>query len=300
MTFDEFIKKYDSKGIDYDGHFGDQCVDLYRQYVKEVLGFPQSPAVTGAKDIWNTYLKDYYDRIENTPSGVPEKGDIVIWGDRIGPYGHVAVFNEGDSRSFRAFGQNYHTGSKSHLHSHNYTGVLGWLRPKNKELNNMDWLTQMYIERGVDIKKPEGEVRSKVQEFFDKAKKYDEQESRIADLEKKVAFAEGEAARYEAELSTSVQNRERLEKEIRDLKELVSARDTEISNLAKEVENLKVAIDPETKIIISKDEYERLTKRKQLDRYTTTEIIAEALRRTLRPLKSKLGMDDADWKPKEE
>jgi hypothetical protein len=58
MTIGEFIKKWNGKVCDFDGKYGSQCVDLYRMYVKEVLGYPQSPPVEGAKDIWNTYLKD--------------------------------------------------------------------------------------------------------------------------------------------------------------------------------------------------------------------------------------------------
>lgn len=130
MTLDEFIKKYTGKGIDYDGWYGFQCMDLYRQYVKEVLEFPQSIPVPGAKDVWNNYPTQYYERIANTPTGVPNKGDIVIWGPRFGPFGHIAVFVSGNVNRFVSFDQNFPTGSLCALREHNYTGVLGWLRPK--------------------------------------------------------------------------------------------------------------------------------------------------------------------------
>jgi len=133
MTFNEFIAKYDGKGINYDGAYGNQCVDLYRQYVKEVCGVPQSPSVAGAKDIWNTYLSAHFDRIANTPTGVPQAGDIVIWGSTIGTYGHVAVFISGNVNTFTSFDQNWpDTGGKgvAHKQSHDYKGVLGWLRLK--------------------------------------------------------------------------------------------------------------------------------------------------------------------------
>ena len=80
MTLQEFISKYEGEGIDVDGFPKDnpyQCVDLYRAYVKEVLGFPQSPPVVGAKDIWDTYLTSHYTRLDNTPTAVPQAGDIV-------------------------------------------------------------------------------------------------------------------------------------------------------------------------------------------------------------------------------
>lgn len=129
MTFDDFIKKYDGQGIDFDGSYGFQCVDLYRQYCKESLGFPQSPPVEGAKDIWNTYLKDKFTATENTPTGIPTKGDIIIWGTGLGKYGHVSVFIDGTASKFNSFDQNYPTGSKCHIQSHTYKGVLGWLTP---------------------------------------------------------------------------------------------------------------------------------------------------------------------------
>jgi len=130
MTFDEFIKKYDSKGIDFDGRYGYQCFDLYRQYCQEVLNIPQSPAVVGAKDIWTTYLKDRFDAIVNTPTGLPQKGDILIWGKEIGEFGHVGIFIDGDISKFNSFDQNFPVGTLCHKQLHSYKGVLGWLRIK--------------------------------------------------------------------------------------------------------------------------------------------------------------------------
>lgn len=130
MTTDEFITKYNNKGIDFDNYYGFQCMDLYRQYVKEVPDLPQSPAVAGAKDVWTTYLKDKYDRFENTPSAVPIKGDIIIWGTGAGPYGHIAVCTEANVNDFKSFDQNWPVNSLCHIQPHNYTNVLGWLRAK--------------------------------------------------------------------------------------------------------------------------------------------------------------------------
>ena len=130
MNLDQFITKYNNKIVDFDGAYGGQCVDLYRQYVKEVLNVPQSPPVAGAKDIWNTYLPAHFDRFNNTPLGVPQKGDIIIWGSKYGPYGHVGVYVSGNVLNFTSFDQNDPVGSRCHLQKHNYNGVLGWLRAK--------------------------------------------------------------------------------------------------------------------------------------------------------------------------
>lgn len=138
MTFDEFIKKYLGKKIDWDNAYQGQCVDLFRQYVNDVLGLKQPKGVVGAKDFWTNYetdpiLKDNFEKISNTPTGVPQKGDVVIWDAWTGnKYGHVAVFIEGDANKFVSLDQNYPTLSVVTKTEHNYTKpkVLGWLRPK--------------------------------------------------------------------------------------------------------------------------------------------------------------------------
>ena len=131
MTFEEFTAKWNGKLLDYDGAFGGQCVDVYRQYCKEVFAVPQSPPVVGAADIWESYLSEYFERIGNTPDGVPVKGDIIIWSKFAGGgFGHVAIFSSGDTNNFVSFDENWPVGSVCHFQPHNYTNVLGWLRPK--------------------------------------------------------------------------------------------------------------------------------------------------------------------------
>jgi hypothetical protein len=130
MTLSQFVAKYDGKGVDWDGAFGYQCMDLYRRYVHDVLDFPQSPPVEGAADVWTTYLTEYFEKVPNTPTGVPEPGDVVIWNRRLGPYGHIAIFISGDANSFVSFDQNFPVGSLCHKQTHSYTNLYGWLRPK--------------------------------------------------------------------------------------------------------------------------------------------------------------------------
>src|SRR3990167_5369030 len=131
MTLQEFIDKWNGKGLDYDGAYGFQCMDVYRQYVKDVLGAKQSPPVTGAVNVWDTYLSGVFTRTENTPTNSPKSGDVVIWGTRLGQYGHIAACTEADANNFTSFDQNYPIGSVCHLQKHTYVGVLGWLHPKN-------------------------------------------------------------------------------------------------------------------------------------------------------------------------
>ena len=128
MIIDEFFQKYNGKGVDFDGFYGYQCMDLYQQYNKEVISGPHLPA--NAYQVWNNFPRDLYTKIENTPEGVPQLGDVIIWNKNTGGgYGHIAVFKEGNANSFLSFDQNWPVGSICHFQNHNYTNVLGWLRP---------------------------------------------------------------------------------------------------------------------------------------------------------------------------
>jgi hypothetical protein len=137
MNIETFITTYLGKSVDVDGNYGSQCVDLFRQYVKDVLGFAQPKPVVGAKDFWFGYdlddnLNDNFKKIANTPEGVPQKGDIILWNKTTtNPYGHVAIFLEGDANSFTSLDQNWKGVQLVKKVSHSYVGVLGWLRPIN-------------------------------------------------------------------------------------------------------------------------------------------------------------------------
>jgi hypothetical protein len=133
ITLPEFVNKYLGHKIDFDLHFDGQCVDLYRQYVKEVLGFPQSPSVAGAWQIWDSASPQYYEKVANTLINVPKPGDIMIWDKSAGKgFGHISVFIEGNALSFTSFDQNWPTLSVCTKTKHNYLfpKVIGWLHPK--------------------------------------------------------------------------------------------------------------------------------------------------------------------------
>lgn len=149
MNFDEFITKYENKGLDWDGAYSTQCVDLARFYWANVCEIKQPRGVAGAKDFWTNFdsdpnLNQNFTKIENTPEGVPKKGDVMIWGSNYGPWGHIAVFISGDDKEFICFSQNDPAGTLSiKKYYANYYGVLGWFRP-NKDVNGG-------IEEGTDM-----------------------------------------------------------------------------------------------------------------------------------------------------
>lgn len=131
MTIDEFLTKYANKKWDFDGYWGAQCFDLFQFYNRDVVG---GGFVSGgsAKDIWQTYPKDLYEQIPNSPTNYPRKGDVVVWGDKYGPYGHVAICSEdGNPDTFTVLSQNDPVGVPSIYKTYSdWKGVLGWLRPK--------------------------------------------------------------------------------------------------------------------------------------------------------------------------
>lgn len=140
MTLDTFIQKNNGKPLNFDGNYGNQCVDLFRFYCKDVLKVPQFPSVNGAKNLWDV-CPPTFTKIRNLPWNVPQKGDIIIFG---GKFGHVSIFIDGNVFVFRSFDQNYpsqgYYDSKgnfigtgvAHVQGHNYLNpaVIGWLRKK--------------------------------------------------------------------------------------------------------------------------------------------------------------------------
>lgn len=130
MTLQDFIAKYAGKGIDFDGAYGDQCVDLMNQYLVDVLGITNPIQVLGGATAYQIYQNSNdsrFTKIDNTPTGIPQAGDIVFWNTTVGAAGHVDVFISGDANNFIGFDQNWPVGSLCHQQDHNYNGVAGWL-----------------------------------------------------------------------------------------------------------------------------------------------------------------------------
>lgn len=137
MNFKEFLTKYENKKVDFDKYYGAQCVDLFNFYLVDVLGI-EAPIkmfpVMSAFQIWD-YAKDNpnFIRIENTPTNVPQEGDIMVFAKSLSyPHGHVSLFIEGNVNGFVSLDQNFPTNSPSIRVRHDYLNpkVIGWLRPK--------------------------------------------------------------------------------------------------------------------------------------------------------------------------
>jgi hypothetical protein len=125
MTFDEFINKQTGKPVDFDGVYPNQCMDLMHQYVYDVLGLTDTRLLAhpSAYQVFTDFTEtDYFEKIANTPTSVPQKGDIVLFNKTSSnPFGHVCIFVDGDANKFNSFDANFPTGSLPHIQNHSYT-----------------------------------------------------------------------------------------------------------------------------------------------------------------------------------
>lgn len=129
MTLDEFVKKYNGKFLEVAGSPGaeDQCVDLANGYIRDVLKLPIIQWTDAKNFPKHPIAKEHFEYIKNTPNGVPQKGDLIIWSGT--QWGHIAIFLSGDVNWFTSWDQNWPVGSVCHKVNHSYTNVVGWLRP---------------------------------------------------------------------------------------------------------------------------------------------------------------------------
>lgn len=123
MTLKRFVVTYNGQKVDWDKANGYQCVDLFRQYCKDVLNVEQCPSVDGAKDLWEKHgcLK------QTTGSYAP--GDVLIYGaTKSNPYGHVCILvSLLDSDTFIVFEQNGFEQTGAKLTVRDKTNLLGGL-----------------------------------------------------------------------------------------------------------------------------------------------------------------------------
>lgn len=131
-TAQEFYNKYNGVAVDYDGAYGAQCVDLFKQYSDDVLGLKNYvvPGDGGARNIaTDSRLNPYYDKVSLNDA---KYGDWVVWdGSHGGGWGHVAMYTGMDGNRIKAFGTNQGgPGGAANIIPVSSSGVLAVLRPK--------------------------------------------------------------------------------------------------------------------------------------------------------------------------
>jgi len=114
-----------------------QCVQFIRYCLRNLYGLPQWGGIVGAADLWEAYARDknlyqYWDKIPNTPSFIPQENDICIWNkNKGGGYGHVAIVYgpEQNVNMLTSIESNWKP-FKVSIVTHNYNDVLGFFRLK--------------------------------------------------------------------------------------------------------------------------------------------------------------------------
>lgn len=152
----QWIQASIGKRYDTDGYYGSQCKD----YANAYAGFMGHPLkASNANATWTLAQDPYWQKLANTPTFLPQAGDIVVWGAWSGnPYGHIGVVLDANLNNFRSvdqnwFGANSTVGSPAAVVTHNYTNprVVGFLRPTfsaeaqgDEMIANADQATKIY------------------------------------------------------------------------------------------------------------------------------------------------------------
>lgn len=133
MDTKQFVDTYVGTKIDFDKAYGPQCVDVFRQFNKDVFGFPHTGGVEGAKDLWEQYgklpeEKKYYEQIRKEGT-IPLEGDVVVFGKTASSkYGHVAIVLWASRKVLVVFEQDGFKQDGAKVVTRPYDNVLGYLR----------------------------------------------------------------------------------------------------------------------------------------------------------------------------
>lgn len=139
MKWENYIKKYVGKKIDWDGVYGVQCVDFIDHYIKNCLGI-EVGYFGNAKTWWinrnNAWLKNNFNAISPTyKNGELKTGDIGI--KTSGKNGHIFVIAEPNKNGYvKIYDQNGKgNGEPITLRTikYNAKNVNGILRPKDRK-----------------------------------------------------------------------------------------------------------------------------------------------------------------------
>ena len=143
----KFIDTYMGKAVDWDGHFGAQCVDLVRQYWHEVEKIPQ-PEPTGTNGAIAFFKHHNYRPVQRghlnlevyyPGSGmIPPPGAVIVFGAvSTNRFGHIGICVDADAKGINLFEQNGTANSRAKAEGREQKGafigrwkydrVLGWL-----------------------------------------------------------------------------------------------------------------------------------------------------------------------------
>lgn len=122
------------KGVDFDGYYGTQCVDLPNWILGKFFG----KSIWGnAIDLLNSAKQAGYTVIYDAPGVNPKAGDIFVMRVSSHIYGHTGlVIADSDGYSIKTIEQNVDgnadaltVGGPARYITRSFNGVVGWIRP---------------------------------------------------------------------------------------------------------------------------------------------------------------------------
>ena len=128
----EFIRQYiGKKDVGNTKDNRGECVGLVSIW-QDTFNVPH---VWGhAKDLYLNSPSEYFDKILQSPKAYPIEGDILCWGETKGSGdGHTAIVISSDPKkdTVEVFESNNPYGEPPRIHTYsNWSGIIGWLRPK--------------------------------------------------------------------------------------------------------------------------------------------------------------------------
>lgn len=265
-TLEQFINDNNGKQVEVAGSANAkfQCVDLANAYIKDVLGLPIIEW-TNAQDFPKKCLPLNYEYIKNSADNFPLKGDIVIWSSKD-KVGHIAIcIEDGNTKNFKSFDQNWSKPLYCTLETHVYTGtnhnVIGWLKPKNSIIQDMISDEQKRILDFLNGK-TEGDVREAFGALADQPNK-DEQ---IRILNERISFYETKIKELESTIGVLNSRIEDYSKTIDDWQ----------SDFRTANEQLTKTLEDLDKMTTEKADYRRRYEdalSKSVDKYSAIELI---------------------------
>jgi len=137
MTLQEFADKYKGVKVDFDGAYGAQCVDLARQYFKDVWNLPKQPeGVGGAKDFFYNHAgrpiqKQMCECITFEHGMIPPAGAVVLFdATPENRFGHIGICYQADANRINLFEQDGFNQQGAVFKFWGYQQVVGWLLKK--------------------------------------------------------------------------------------------------------------------------------------------------------------------------
>lgn len=133
-----WIRSQVGKGLDMDGAYGNQCVDLILAYY-DFLGVPRSSG-NAVDYTWNT-LPNGFLRLQGA---APQPGDILVYSNHDGnPYGHVAIYESDRVHYHQNFNSHPYVEKVTYMYNGLTSPYWGVIRPNfggQTAVVTMDWI----------------------------------------------------------------------------------------------------------------------------------------------------------------